>query len=138
MTAGLWREECGAMEMTNRWNSAQLGHNAMQTCRETAKDNTICEETIKSALRSVTKDLIRNKHEEIGSVLVFGECAVDDDMLTTLCQMLREQFPNGNSVDSSSVQDFSPDPAFAGSRSMARTMWAVHGSQHEGHYVEGL
>lgn len=138
MTAGLWREKCGAMETINRWSSAQLGHNAMQTCRETANNMTICEKTFKSALRSVTKDSSRDKHEEIGPVLVLGECADDDAMLTTLWQVLTQHFPNGDSVDLSLVRNFSPDPAFAGSRSMARTMWAAQGSERERHGVREL
>jgi len=138
MTAGLWREECGVVEMTHRWNSAQLGQNAMQDCRETAENQAICEENFKSALRDVTEDSRRGKNEEIAHVLVFGECADDNDMLVMLRQVLGEQFLNGGSVDLSRVWNFSPDRAFAGSRSMAQTVWAAHGSEFEDHNKKEL
>lgn len=138
MTAGLWKEECGALEMVHRWNSAQLGRNAMQTCRETVNNKAICEESFKSALRSVTNDLSRDKNKEIDHVLVLGECADDDAMLTTLRQILEEQFPNVDSVNLSRVSSFSPDPAFAGSRAMARTAWTARGSRYEDSYVKEL
>jgi hypothetical protein len=138
MTAGLWREECGVMDMTHRWNSAQLGHNSMQTCRETAENATACEKGFKSALRSVTEDSRRGKHGEIDAVLIFGERADDDAMLLALRQVLQEQFSNGDSVDMSRVRDFSPDPAFAGSRSMAGAVWASQGSEYDHHLVKEL
>jgi hypothetical protein len=138
LTAGLWREECGAMEMTKRLNSIGLGHDAMQTCRRTATDKKTCDETFKSALRTVSSDSSRDEGEEIGPVLVFGESADDDDMLVMLRGVLGEQFPNGDSMDLSRVRDFSPDPAFAGSRSMAKAVWAAHGSEYEGHHVKEL
>jgi hypothetical protein len=138
LTAGLWKEECGIMEMINRLNSVELGHNGMQTCRKTAEDKMTCEEAFKSALRSVSMDSSHGKSEEIGGVLAFGECADDEAMLTALRQILGEQFPNGNSVDLSSVQEYSPDPAFAGSRAMAKNVWSTHGSEHEGCYMEEL
>jgi hypothetical protein len=138
MTAGLWKEECGTIEMTKRWNSAELGFSAMQTCRESAKDEKFCEETFISALRNVSEDPSRDKHEEIGPVLVFGECANDDAMLITLRKVLEEQFPNGGSADLSLVQSFSSDPAFAGSRSMAATSWAAISSKHDTYHVDEL
>lgn len=127
MTAGLWLEECGVVEMTTRLNSAQLGRNAMQICKEAAENKTHCEEVFKSALRSVTQNTSRNKHDAIGPVLVFGECADDDAMLVALREILGERFSNGNSVDLSRVRNFSPDPTFAGSRSMAKAVWAALG-----------
>ena len=140
LTAGLWREECGAMEMTSRLNSDQLGHNAMQSCRETAQNKGACEEGFKAALRSVSTHSSREENGEIGAVLAFGECADDEAMLTTLRQVLGEQFPNrdSDSVDLSLVRGFSPDPAFAGSRAMARTAWAARGSEHEVWHAEEL
>lgn len=132
LTAGLWREECGVLEMTSRLNSDQFGHNAMQHCRETAEDKATYEETFESALRSVSTDWNREKNGEIGAVLAFGECADDETMLIALRQTLGEQFSNGDSVDLSRVRGFSPDPAFAGSRAMATAAWAAHGSEHEG------
>ena len=138
MTAGLWREDCGVMEMTHRLNSAQLGHNAMQACRETAENRTICEENFKSALRSVTEDRRRGKHEEVNSVLIFGERADDDSMLVALRQVMGEQFPNGDSVDLSGVRSFSPDPAFAGSRATAQTVWAAQGSAYDVQFTDEL
>ena len=140
LTAGLWKEECGAMEMTSRLNSADLGQTAMQTCRETAQNKETCEESFKSALRSVGANASREGNGEIGAVLAFGECADDEAMLTTLRQVLGEQFPNrdSDSVDLSLVRGFSPDPAFAGSRAMARTAWAARGSEHEVWHAEEL
>jgi hypothetical protein len=138
LTAGLWREECGVMEMTNRLNSIELGHDVMQTCRRTATDKTTCDDAFKSALRSVSKHSSRDEHEEIGPVLIFGESADDDAMLTTLREILGEQFPNGDSVDLSHVRDFSPDPTFAGSRSMAKAVWEAHDSEYEGQHVKEL
>lgn len=138
MTAGLWKEECGVLEMVHRWNSAQLGRNAMQTCRETVSNKAICEESFKSALRSVTNHSSRGKNKEIDYVLVLGECADDGAMLITLRQILKEQFPNVDSVNLSRVSSFSPDPAFAGSRAMARTYWAARGSEHEYSYMKEL
>lgn len=133
MTAGLWNEDCGVMEMAKRLNSAQLGHNAVQTCRESSSDIARCEEAFESALRSVIEDSHRAKHEEIDAVLVYGERADDNDMLVSLRKVLIEQFPNGGSVDLSRLQSFSPDPTFAGSRAMARAMWAAQASGHEDH-----
>jgi hypothetical protein len=138
LTAGLWREECGVMEMTNRLNSIELGHNAMQTCKRTAPDKTTCDETFKSALRTVGEDSSRDEGEEIGPVLIFGESADDDAMLNMLREVLGEQFLNGETVDLSRVRDFSLDPAFAGSRSMAAAVWAAHGSDHQSHHVKEL
>lgn len=138
MTAGLWKEECGTIEMTRRWNSAQLGFSAMQTCRESVEDENLCEETFISALRNVSEDPTRDKHEKIGPVLVFGECADDDAMLNMLHKVLEEQFPNGGSVDLSRVRSFASNPAFAGSRSMAATSWAAMNSQHEAYHVDEL
>jgi hypothetical protein len=138
LTAGLWREECGVMEMTNRLNPIELGHNAMQTCKRTATDKTACDETFKSALRSASKDSSRDEREEIGSVLVFGENADDDAMLVMLREILGEQFSAGESVDLSRVPNFSPDPAFAGSRSMAQDAWAAHGSEHDSRHAKEL
>ena len=138
MTVGLWTEDCGVMEMTKRWNSAQLGDNAMQTCRKTAQNETTCEKSFISALRSVSQDSSRDKSEEIDSVLVFGECADDEAMLDAVRQVLKEQFPNGDSVDSSRVRNFSPDPVFAGSRAMALAVWAAQDPGHESQYAREL
>jgi hypothetical protein len=138
MTAGLWTEECGVMEMTRRLNSVQLGHNAMQTCRETARNKTACEEILTSAMRSVSQDPSRDKNEEIGLALVFGECADDGFMLDAVRQVLKEQFPNGDSLDLSRVRNFSPDPAFAGSRAMAEAVWAAHGREYDSHHADEL
>jgi hypothetical protein len=139
LTAGLWREECGAMEMTGRLTPADLGLKAMQSCRgETAENKQTCEESFKSALRSVSTDSSRNKHEELSAVLAFGECADDEALLTTLRQVLGEQYPNGDSVDLSRVRDFSSDLAFAGSRAMAKIDWAARGSKHEVRHMEEL
>jgi len=138
LTVGLWKEECGVLEMTNRLNSAELGHNAMQHCRETAEDKTSCEENFKSALRNTSTDPGRDEQQEIGPVWAFGECADDEDMLNTLRQILGEQFLNGDSVDLYSVRDYSPDPAFAGSRAMAKTDWAARGFEGEHHYKQEL
>jgi hypothetical protein len=138
LTAGLWREECGIMEMTNRLNSIELGHDAMQICKRTATDKKICDEAFESALRSVSKDSSRAEHEDIGPVLVFGERAADDAMLNSLRKVLGEQFSAGESVDLSRVPNFSPDPAFAGSQSMAQAAWAAHGSEHESRHAKEL
>lgn len=138
MTAGLWKEECGVMEMTNRLNAPELGYNAVQTCREATENSTTCEEIFKSALRSVSADSSREEIDEIDAVLVFGECAEDEDMLIALRQVLEDQFPNGDSVDLSRVRDFSPDPAFAGSRAMAKAAWEAHVYEQEGRSMEEL
>jgi hypothetical protein len=138
MTAGFWKEECGTIEMIKRSNSAQLGFNAMQTCRESAEDKKSCEETFISALRDVNEDSRRDKHEEIGAVLVSGECGDDDTMLSTLRKVLEEQFSNGGSADLSPTQSFSPDLAFAGSRSMAATSRAAISSKFEPSHVDEL
>lgn len=137
LTVGLWREECGVMEMINRLNSAPLGYNAMWTCKGNAQNKTACDEAFKSALRSVSADSSHEKNEDIGAALAFGECANDEAMLVALRQVLEEQFLNGDSVDLSLVRGFSPDPAFAGSRAMARAVWAAHGSDHDdNHRIE--
>jgi hypothetical protein len=138
LTAGLWREECGVMEMTNRLNSVELGYDAMQTCKRTAMDKTTCDQTFKSALRTVSEDSSRDETEEIGPVLILGERADDDAMLKSLREVLGKQFPNGDSVDLARVQGFSPDPAFAGSRAMAAAVWEAHGSEDEGHHIKEL
>jgi hypothetical protein len=138
LTAGLWKEGCGVTQMTTRLTSAQLGHNAMQTCRENAEDKMTCEEAFESALRGVGADPSRDESEEIGAVLTFGECAGDEAMLNTLQQVIEEQFSNGDSVDLSSMRGFSPDLAFAGARAMAKTDWAARGPEGEGHYKQEL
>lgn len=138
MTAGLWLEECGVMEMTTHLNSAQLGRNAMQICKEAAGNKTTCEEDFKSALRSVTQNASRDKHDAIGPVLVFGECADDDAMLVALREILSERVSNGNSVDLSRVRDFSPDPTFAGSQAMAKAVWEAHGSEYKESHKQEL
>lgn len=138
LTVGLWKEECGVIAMTNRLNSVELGHNAMQTCRETPENKATCEEGFRSALRGVGADLNRGKSEKIGAVLAFGESADDEAMLKTLRQVLGKQFSNGDSVDLSRVRGFSPDPAFAGSRAMAKIDGAARGSEGESHYKQEL
>lgn len=136
LTAGLWREECGVMEMTSPLNSAQFGHNAMQACRDAEESRWTCDEDLKSALRGVSADSSRGARHELGRVLLFGESALDGATLVALRQVLEEQFPNGDSVDWSRVQDFSQDLAFAGSRAMARTDWTARGSGLEDDYKE--
>jgi hypothetical protein len=126
------------MEMTSRLNSIELGDDAMQSCKWTATDETACDETFKSALRSASKDSSRDECEEIGPVLIFGESAGDDAMLAILREILGEQFPNGDSVDLSRVRDFSLDPAFAGSRSMAKAVWEACGPEYEGRHLKEL
>jgi hypothetical protein len=138
LTAGLWKEECGVMSMTNRLNSIELGHDAMQACKRTATDQRTCDDAFKSALRKLSEDASRDEHERIGPVLVFGERADEDAMLKSLREVLGKQFPNGDSVDLTSVRGFSPDPAFAGSRAMAAAVWEAHGSENEGHHIKEL
>lgn len=135
LIAGLWKEECGVAQMTTRLNSAQFGHNAMQSCRDDANTRWTCDEKLASALRSVSANPSR---EDIGAVLVFGEAALDEDTLVVLLQVLDEQFPNGDLVDLSRVQDFSSDLAFAGARAMAKTDWAARSSEGEDHYKQEL
>jgi hypothetical protein len=139
LTAGLWKEECGALEMISRLNSVHFGHNAMQACREAEESRRTCDEELKAALRGVSTDSSRGEHErELGAVLLFGESALDEATLVALRQVLEEQFANGDSVDWSSVQGFSRDLAFAGSRAMARADWAARGSEHGDDYKKEL
>ena len=140
LTAGLWREECGVLEMTSRLNSVQFGHNAMQSCRDAEESRWTCDEDLKSALRSVsTTDSSRGERErELGAVLLFGESALDEATLVALRQVLEEQFSNGDAVEWSRVQGFSRDLAFAGSRAMARADWEARGFGHENDYKKEL
>ena len=128
------------MEMTKRLNSAELGFEGMRNCngRENAGDVRTCDEALKAALRGVSVDSSRDEKEGVGAVLVFGESADDEALLIALREVLGEQFPNGDSVDLSRVRAFSPDPAFAGSRAMAKTVWEAHGSEQEGRYKNEL
>jgi hypothetical protein len=87
------------MEMINRLKSAELGHNAMQTCRETSEDKLTFEAGFRSALRGVSADPSRDERQVIGWVLILGECADAEAMPTTLRQVLGEQFHNDDSVD---------------------------------------
>lgn len=48
----------------------------MQTCGQTARNNTISEKNIKVALRGASKCSRRDKHNETDSVSTFGECTV--------------------------------------------------------------
>lgn len=137
LTAGLWSEECDVLEMTSRLNSVQFGHNAMQACRDAEESRWTCDEELKAALRSVSTDSGR-RERELGAVLLFGESALDEATLVALRQVLEEQFANGDSVDWSSVQGFSRDLAFAGSRAMARADWAARGSEHGDDYKKEL
>lgn len=137
LTAGLWSEECGVVEMTSRLNSVQFGHNAMQACRDAEESRLACDEDLKAALRSVSTDSSRGERE-LGAVLLFGESALDEATLVALRQVLEEQFSNGDSVNWSRVQGFSRDLAFAGSRSMARADWVARGSGHEDDYRKEL
>ncbi|GAB7323309.1 hypothetical protein MBLNU13_g05780t1 [Cladosporium sp. NU13] len=122
----------------DRLNSAQFGHNAMQACRDAEESRWTCDEDLKSALRGVSADSSRGARHELGRVLLFGESALDGATLVALRQVLEEQFPNGDSVDWSRVQDFSQDLAFAGSRAMARTDWTARGSGLEDDYKKEL
>jgi hypothetical protein len=70
----------------------------MQTCGQTARNNTISEKNIKVALRGASKCSRRDKHNETDSVSTFGECADNDAMLVTLRQVLEEQFHNSYPV----------------------------------------
>jgi len=52
-------------------------------------------------------------------VLVFGDKADDENLISVLRQVLRENFANGAYITPVRLQNFSPDLAFAGSRAMA-------------------
>lgn len=137
LTAGLWTEECGVLEMTSRLNYVQFGHNAMQACRDAEESRWTCDEDLKAALRSVSTDSSRGERE-LDAVLLFGESALDGATLVALRQVLEGHFSNGDSVNWSRVQGFSRDLAFAGSRSMARADRAARGSGHEDDYRKEL
>ncbi|GAB7363003.1 hypothetical protein MBLNU230_g3297t1 [Neophaeotheca triangularis] len=120
MTAILWREECGVVDIIGRASSGDIGHNALSRCTETADDPNDCYKRFKAALSSVSEPH-RTDNDSLDSVIVFGEMADEDNMTTTLRQVLEKQFTNGGSVDFMGVRKLSPDPAFAGSRAMALT-----------------
>lgn len=122
MTAYLWEEHCGDLEVLKLFISAQVGHDATSACRKAGGDGEGCMEALKDALRQATLATKRSQfrpNEEIGAVLVFGEEADDDFLAVALRDFLEERYRNGASVEINHVRELSPHPAFAGARSMA-------------------
>lgn len=122
MTAYLWEEHCGDLEVLKPFSSGQVGHDAISACRQAGGDGEGCMEALKDALRQATLTPKRSQfrpNEEIGAVLVFGEEADDDFLATALRDFLEERYPNGASVEINHARELSPHPAFAGARSMA-------------------
>lgn len=59
------------------------------------------------------------RRHKLDALLVFGEKALDGNFAAILRKVLDNSFSNGASISPVSIQDFSPDLAFAGSRAMA-------------------
>lgn len=132
LTAALWEEDCGILsQQPGRVHSTKLGHDAMNTCRR-GKASASCGKAFNSVLRGLvsSQESIHITNQTIGAVLVMGELAKDDAMLTLLRQVLQEQFSNGESADLSLVvRELAVDPTYAGSRASAWADWVgkAHG-----------
>lgn len=123
MTTALYSEECGVFDMIGSVHSTKLGQDAMQACRNSSGSSRSFDDPFMEALRSVSKKSKLNENRTMGSVLVFGEQANNEAMLSMLSQVLQEQYSNGDSVDLTKVKSLSPGPTFAGSRAAAWLEW---------------
>jgi len=120
MTAAILYQECDYYEMLSRVRSHEFGFDAVEVCRSAAENKKSCNDVLQTALRKMVKDsTISGKKQKLDAVLVFGEKASDDSFAAVLRKALDDNFSNGASTSPVSMQDFSPDLAFAGSRAMA-------------------
>jgi hypothetical protein len=129
LTASLWEEECRIYSRLQAGPFASgPGSDAREAClnRNPSNDSdgqAYCDDLFKSELRN----LLRNSSRGTGNgnisaidlVFLTGERANDESMKSLLSQVLEELYTQGGSLDLSLMQKFSPDPAFAGSRSAA-------------------
>nr|POF04157.1 hypothetical protein CFP56_21912 [Quercus suber] len=124
LTAGLWEEECGDLSQRSGVHANEFGHEARKACRRTSSSAS-CDEAFKAALRDVVRSqrTMDSSDQKIGAVLMMGEQANDNGMMTLLRQVLKEQFSNGDSADLSLVQELAVDPAYVGSRVLALAEW---------------
>jgi len=120
MTAVMWGEECSDYWWLSAVSSAGYGRDAISACRSKNDDGDHCNVDMKAAFRKLVRTAtIRAKSPSLGTVLVFGERADDENLRLVLRQSLEDDFKNGASIVPARLQDFSPDLAFAGSRAMA-------------------
>ncbi|KAK4983210.1 hypothetical protein LTR50_007356 [Elasticomyces elasticus] len=124
LTAALWEEECSVLSQRGGVHTNELGHDALEACRRT-NDSASCDEAFKSTLRDVlrSQESMSSTDQTIGAVLIMGEQANDDGMMTLLRQVLEEQCSNGESADLSLVRELAVDPAYVGSRVSALAEW---------------
>ena len=121
MSAVMWGEECGDYWRPSRVSSSDHGHDAIAACRSNNnEDSDHCNVDLRAALRSLIRAATNQaKSPALGTVLVFGDKADDENLISVLRQVLRENFANGAYITPVRLQNFSPDLAFAGSRAMA-------------------
>lgn len=120
MTAAILFQECDYFEILPRVRAKDVGYDAMEACRNAAGDNESCDTMLQNALRKMVRDSSTSgRKQQLGAVLVFGDKALDSNFATALRKALDDNFSNGASITPASMHDFSPDPAFAGSRAMA-------------------
>lgn len=120
MTAVMWGEECGDYWRLSRVSSGEYGHNAVTACRNDNGDVEQCNANLQAAFRKLVRIATnRAKSPALGVVLLFGENADDENFAAVLRKALDDNFSNGASIAPVVMQDFSPDPSFAGSRAMA-------------------
>jgi hypothetical protein len=120
ITAAIFYQECDYYEMLSRVRSNDFGFDAVATCRDAAEDKESCNADIQAALRKMAKESSScGRKYKLDTVLVFGEKALDGNFAAILRKVLDNSFSNGASISPASMQDFSLDVAFAGSRAMA-------------------
>lgn len=120
MTATIYYQECDYYEMLSRVRSSEFGFDAVEACRSAAEANGSCNADLQAALRKMVKESSTSgRRHKLDALLVFGEKALDGNFAAILRKVLDNSFSNGASISPVSMQDFSPDLAFAGSRAMA-------------------
>lgn len=120
MTVAILFQRCDYFEILSRVRAKDVGYDAMEACRNAAGDNEICDAMLQNALRKMVRDSSTSgRKQRLGAVLVFGDKALDGNFATALRKALDDDFSNGASITPASINDFSPNLAFAGSRAMA-------------------
>jgi hypothetical protein len=122
MTAVMWGEECGDYWRLSTVSSSDYGHDAITACRSSSstEDSSSCDVPLQAAFRRLVRAATnRARRPSLGAVLVFGEKADDEKLLSVLGKALEDDFANGASMQLTGVQDFSPDLAFVASRAAA-------------------
>jgi hypothetical protein len=120
MAAVMWGEECGDYWRLSRVSSGEYGHNAVTACRNDNGGVKQCNAKLQAAFRKLVRTATnRAKSPALSVMLVFGENADDENFAAVLGKALDDNFSNGASISPASMQDFSSDLAFAGSRAMA-------------------